>query len=155
MEESMLSAPETAVLTQIAAGEIPHNQRAQALLAYSASDSLADVAAQSGLTENQVKYWWGRFRTQRLTIFPEELVTAVAVKSSDAQAAEAVVEDTAVPAKPEKKKKKPSKDKKKKSEKKKKKKKEVKGKPKKKKDSKKKKGDKKKDSKKKKKAKKK
>lgn len=71
-----LTAEERAGCERVAAGEGPHSQRAQAVLALAAGATLAEAAAQAGLTENQVKHWQGRFRNGRLAIFPEELLAA-------------------------------------------------------------------------------
>jgi hypothetical protein len=73
-DELLLSAEERAGCKQVAAGEPPYSQRAQAILALADGASLADAAAQTGLTENQLKLWRGRFRNGRLAIFPEELL---------------------------------------------------------------------------------
>lgn len=70
----LLTPSEQAVCLQIAVRESPHSQRAQALLAIADGASLAAAAEKSGLTENQVKYWVGRFRNNRLAIFPEVLI---------------------------------------------------------------------------------
>jgi hypothetical protein len=76
-KESLMTPDERTVCEQIAAaGGSSHSLRAQALLILDAGASQAEAAAQSGLTPNQVRYWLGRFRSRRLTIFPEALVTA-------------------------------------------------------------------------------
>ena len=82
-EQLVLTAEERAGCERVAAGEAPHSQRAQAVLALADGATLAEAAAQTGLTENQVKHWQGRFRHGRLAIFPEELleVEATAVAS--------------------------------------------------------------------------
>jgi transposase-like protein len=71
-EQLVLTAVERAACERVARGEAPQAQRAQAILALGDGATLADAAAQSGLTENQVKLWRGRFRNGRLSIFPEE-----------------------------------------------------------------------------------
>ena len=73
-----LSADERASLERVAAGDPPHSQRAQALLAQANGASLAVAGAAAGLTENQVRYWLGRFGSRRLSIFPEDLLAAPA-----------------------------------------------------------------------------
>lgn len=105
----LLTEEERAVCGRLAVGEAPHSQRARALLILADGASLAETAVQSGLTENQVKHWLGRFRSQRLEIFPETLRTAVPPQLPEPVTAAA--EDEAVPAK-KKKKKKAGKDKK-------------------------------------------
>lgn len=76
-EVELLTGEERAILVQIAAAEPPEGQRAQALLAAADGASLEQAGAQANLTPNQVRYWLGRFRSQRLSIFPQEMVTAV------------------------------------------------------------------------------
>ena len=77
MEASWMSTEEATVCIKIASGEPPYSQRAQALLALNTGASQAEAAAQSSLTENQVRYWLSRFRSRRLAVFPEEMITAV------------------------------------------------------------------------------
>lgn len=77
-EQLVLTAEERAGCMRVAAGEGPHSQRAQAVLALADGATLAEAAMQAGLTENQVKHWQGRFRHGRLAIFPEELLAVVA-----------------------------------------------------------------------------
>ena len=75
-QESLMTPDERSVCEQIAAaGGSPHSLRAQALLILDTGASQVEAAAQSGLTPNQVKYWLGRFRNNRLTIFPDVWVT--------------------------------------------------------------------------------
>ena len=68
-----LTAEERTACQQIATGKAPYSQRAQAVLALADGASQAEAAQQSGLTENQVRYWLGRFRSKRLDIFPESV----------------------------------------------------------------------------------
>lgn len=119
-QESLMTPDERTACEQIAAaGESPHSLRAQALLILDTGASQEDAATQSGLTPNQVRYWLGRFRNHRLTIFPEELATAEPQSTSATESVisevdaapdeEAEVEETAVVSvksetKPEKKK---------------------------------------------------
>ena len=63
-------------LEQVAGGEAPHSQRAQALLALADGADLAGAGITAGLTVNQVRYWLGRFGSRRLSIFPAELLAA-------------------------------------------------------------------------------
>ena len=69
--EIMLSATEKDVLETFAQGEPPFSQRARALLAVADGADLASAGTDVDLTENQVRYWLGRFRSKRLDIFPE------------------------------------------------------------------------------------
>ncbi len=75
-EQLVLTAEERAGCMRVAAGEGPHSQRAQAVLALADGATLAEAAMQAGLTENQVKHWQGRFRHGRLAIFPEDVLAA-------------------------------------------------------------------------------
>ncbi|HID51964.1 MAG TPA: helix-turn-helix domain-containing protein [Anaerolineae bacterium] len=68
-----LTSDERTACQQIATGKAPYSQRAQAILALADGASQAEAAQQSGLTENQVRYWLGRFRSKRLDIFPESV----------------------------------------------------------------------------------
>ena len=70
----LLDDEQRAVCEQLASGEAPHGQRAQALLALDEGATQAAAADRAGLTKNQVKYWLGRFRKNGLGIFPEDLV---------------------------------------------------------------------------------
>lgn len=69
-----LSAAQRQVLHSMAGGEAPHAQRAQALLALAGGQELESAAAASGLTANQARYWQGRFNSQGLAAFPDDLV---------------------------------------------------------------------------------
>ena len=73
-EKQLLSSEEQAVLSQVAAKEPPHSQRAQALLAIDEGATQAEAGTQSGLTRNQVRYWLTKFRANRTAIFPDELL---------------------------------------------------------------------------------
>jgi hypothetical protein len=70
----LLGAQEKLILEQIAAGGPPHSQRAQSLLAIDAGLTQKIAALHSGQTVGQVSYWLSKFRTDRLSIFPEELL---------------------------------------------------------------------------------
>jgi hypothetical protein len=85
-QESLMTPDERTVCKQIAAaGESPHNLRAQALLILDAGGSQEEAAAQSGLTPTQVKYWLGRFRHNRLAIFPDVLGPAVPQSTTETE----------------------------------------------------------------------
>ena len=73
-EKQLLSSEEQAVLSQVAAKEPPHSQRAQALLAIDEGATQAEAGTLSGLTRNQVRYWLTKFRANRTAIFPDELL---------------------------------------------------------------------------------
>ena len=75
-EYLLMNADEKLIFVQLAAGEAPTSQRAQALLALDAGATVEAAAEQSGLTSNQVIYWRGRFGTRRLAVFPDDLVAA-------------------------------------------------------------------------------
>ena len=72
----ILTEDEKLVCEQLAVGETPFGQRAQALLALDSGATQELTSQHSGLTLNQVKYWQGRFRTRRLDIFPDDLLMA-------------------------------------------------------------------------------
>ena len=92
----LLSPEERGVCRQLAAGEAPWSQRAQALLALDEGATQAGAGGQAGLTQGQVSYWLRRYREDGLSIFPES-EAAEAMEMKAAGAAE----------KPKKKKKKP------------------------------------------------
>lgn len=71
---ALLDDEQRAVCEQLASGEAPHGQRAQALLALDEGATQTAAGDRAGLTKNQVKYWLGRFRKNGLSIFPEDLV---------------------------------------------------------------------------------
>ena len=70
-QDSLLTPDERKTCEEkTAAGLRPHSQRAMALLMLDTGATAEEAAAQSGLTINQIKFWSGRFRTNRLAIFP-------------------------------------------------------------------------------------
>jgi len=73
----LLSPEERGVCKQLAAGEAPWSQRAQALLALDEGATQAQAGSQAGLTQGQVRYWLGRFRKDGLSIVPEASRQAV------------------------------------------------------------------------------
>lgn len=83
----LIAAKEQPILEQLAAGEPPFSQRATAVLAVGAGETVEEAAARSGLTANQVTHWRGRFRNQRLAVFPAALVNAAATAAEEAPAA--------------------------------------------------------------------
>ena len=82
-ETRLLSSKEQAILSQIAAKEAPHSQRAQALLAIDEGATQADAGQQAGLTKGQVRYWLGKFRKDGTDIFPEELLSQTQPEEAD------------------------------------------------------------------------
>ena len=85
----LLSPEERAACQRIAAGEAPWSQHAQSLLALDAGATQAAAGEQVGLTAGQVKYWLGRFRSDRLDIFPAALLDqAQDEPGQDAEASE-------------------------------------------------------------------
>ena len=72
----ILTEDEKLVCEQLAVGEPPFGQRAQALLALDSGVTQELASQHSGLTPNQVRYWHGRFRTRRLDVFPDDLLIA-------------------------------------------------------------------------------
>ena len=69
-----LKPQEKLILQQIAIGEPPYSQRAQSLLDIDAGVTHSTAAQVTGQTVGQVNYWLGKFRTDRMNIFPEELL---------------------------------------------------------------------------------
>lgn len=70
----LLSLDEQEVCEQLAAGEVPYSQRAQALLAIDVGATQTQAAQRAGLTNGQVKYWLGKFRQVRMDVFPEAVL---------------------------------------------------------------------------------
>ena len=70
-ESSLLTPEERAACQLISSGEAPYNQRAMALLAVDQGVTQSQAAQSAGLTIGQIRYWLGRFRADRLAIFPE------------------------------------------------------------------------------------
>ncbi len=113
----LLDAQERAQCARLAAGEPPHSQRAQVLLALDQGETQKDAAQLAGLSPGQVRYWLGKFRHNRMAIFPQDLLVEVqplqesssaVVVSSDTEAGAA---DAKVAAKAKTDKKKTKKDK--------------------------------------------
>ena len=73
-ENRLLSSEERVVLSQIAVKEPPDSLRAQALLAIDEGATQAEAGQQTGLTIGQIRYWLSKFRKDRASIFPEELL---------------------------------------------------------------------------------
>ena len=69
-----LEPQEKLVLQQIATGEPPLSQRAQSLLDIDAGVTHSTAAKVTGQTVGQVNYWLGKFREERMNIFPKELL---------------------------------------------------------------------------------
>ena len=70
---------------QIAAGQPPHSQRARSLLAIDAGVTQKTAALQTGQTVGQVSYWLGKFRRDRMSIFPEDLLLQTESEAPPAQ----------------------------------------------------------------------
>ena len=89
--ESFMTASEREACKKVVSSvDKPYSQRAKALLVLDAGKSEAEAATQSDLTPGQVKYWSGRFRSRRETIFPDSLlktetplITEVEIATSD------------------------------------------------------------------------
>ncbi len=82
-ESRLLSSEERAICGQIATEEPPHSSRAKALLALDEGATLAGAGRQAGLTFGQVRYWLGKFRIDRISIFPEELLNLAQGEDAD------------------------------------------------------------------------
>ena len=74
VEGLLLTSEERQVCQKVLVEQAPHNQRAQALLAIDQGATQVQASLKSGLTRGQVKYWLGKFRQERLAIFPKELL---------------------------------------------------------------------------------
>ncbi len=85
-----VSSEERAIFNQIASGERPYSQRAQALLAIDGGATQAEAASATGLTKGQVRYWLTKFRRDRTDIFPEELLNQA---QQDAESPQSSAED--------------------------------------------------------------
>ncbi len=72
--DRLLDAQARAQCERLAAGESPHNQRAQALLALDRGETQKDAGQLAGLSQGQVRYWMGKFRHSRMAIFPEDIL---------------------------------------------------------------------------------
>jgi hypothetical protein len=70
----LLDAQERAQCARLAAGESLHSQRAQVLLALDQGETQKDAGLLAGLSPGQVKYWLGKFRQDRMAIFPEDIL---------------------------------------------------------------------------------
>jgi hypothetical protein len=82
-ENRLLSSEERAILSQIPTKEAPHSWRAQVILAIDDGATQAEAGRQAGLTKGQVRYWLGKFRKDRTSIFPEELLNQAQQEESD------------------------------------------------------------------------
>lgn len=89
----LLSLDERGACEQLAGGEAPHSQRAQALLAIDEGATQAEAGQRAGLTSGQVKYWLGKYRKEGLTIFPEDLVSQANPKGEPAKSKKELVEE--------------------------------------------------------------
>ena len=75
--ELFVTEAESLVLEALAQAEAPHSQRAQALLAVDAGSTIEQAAAVANLKVTQVRFWIGRFRNGRLTVFPESVIKEI------------------------------------------------------------------------------
>lgn len=74
IEDRLLTSEERSILSQIATMEPPHSLRAQALLAIDEGATQAEAGRRAGLTFGQLRYWLDKFRKDRTSIFPEEML---------------------------------------------------------------------------------
>ena len=72
--DRLLNAQERSFLIQIASGEPPFSQRAQALLAVDDGMTQSAAGHRAGLSIGQVRYWLKNFHKAGLTICPHELL---------------------------------------------------------------------------------
>ena len=75
--ELFVTEAESLVLEALAQAEVPHSQRAQALLAVDAGSTIEQAAKVANLRVTQVRFWIGRFKNDRLTVFPESLIEEI------------------------------------------------------------------------------
>ncbi len=71
---TLLKQDEIEICTGLLAADNPHGQRAQALLALDGGATQIEAGKISGLTKGGVRYWLGKVRKVRLSIFPSELI---------------------------------------------------------------------------------
>lgn len=83
LEGNLLSEQERQAFKMISSGNDLHGQRAIALLAIDGGATQAEAAQQAGLRPGQVKYWLGKFRQVRMEIFPEQVLKAEKMESSE------------------------------------------------------------------------
>ena len=83
LEGNLLSEQERQAFKMISSGNDLHGQRAIALLAIDGGATQAEAAQQAGLSPGQVKYWLGKFRQVRMEIFPEQVLKAEKMESSE------------------------------------------------------------------------
>ena len=76
--ELFITEEESQVLEVLAQADVPHSQRAQAILAVDAGSTMEQAALVANLKLTQVRFWLGRFRNSRLSIFPEALIEDLA-----------------------------------------------------------------------------
>lgn len=69
-----LTQQELFQIEQIAKDGGAHRQHAMAILSLNQGLTQNQAASKAGLTRWQVKYWIGKFRDQRMDIFPESLI---------------------------------------------------------------------------------
>jgi hypothetical protein len=91
----LLNSEERDILSQIATNDPPHSWRAQALLAVDEGATQADAGRQAECTTGQVRYWLGKFRKDRTSIFPEELLNQA--RQGDADSPQGSAEPIASP----------------------------------------------------------
>ncbi len=72
--ELFITEEESLMLEALAQSDIPHSQRAQAILAVDAGSTIEQAAQVANLKVTQVRFWLGRFRNSRLSVFPESLI---------------------------------------------------------------------------------
>jgi hypothetical protein len=81
----LLEPQEKLILERISSGQPPHSQRAKSLLAVDAGATQTTAAQHSGQTVGQVSYWLSKFRSERMNIFPQELLVQTEPESPPPQ----------------------------------------------------------------------
>jgi hypothetical protein len=85
--ELFITEAESLILETLAQGDVPYSQRAQALLAIDAGSTIEQAAQVAQLKVTQVRYWIGRFRNDRLEVFPDSLIEETEASALAAQKA--------------------------------------------------------------------
>ena len=81
---ALLSSEERDVCEQVAAGDAPWSQRAQALLALDEGALQTEAGARAGLSRGQLQYWLDKFRQDGLSMFPEAVLAQTAPEPAPA-----------------------------------------------------------------------
>ena len=78
---SLLTDEEISTCAQISRLKDSNGKHAKALIALNQGQTQVQAAEKSGLSPSQVRYWLAKFRTRRLDIFPESLLSKYSAKN--------------------------------------------------------------------------